>query len=833
MHIFFIIASFLFSFDANPDPWNGYSVSNSENLDSFTFNPAGVGINHGLETGYYFAPDENGQISENSTFYYATKSNGFGYSLKYNHGDKLFNATDVNISFGSHINRTMIFGSNWSKENKSISTGLLYRPTNFLSFGLVASFDQKLEDLKSGRLGFAIRPFSTNMLTLGSDILYANGEELTSYAPFFEISIGNGISVRSQFYTDTFEDFKFEDIELISSINLDFGKSGFYINKLKPTVPDYGVGVGYYERTHKKSNIFNKSKKNEKKYIRFKLGGLFIEEKPGKNPFSALSLFGSQEKGQQLRRWLNEIEKFKEDDSVAGLIIDLESVRAGFSKKQEMHEALKEFKDAGKEIIVYAQYGISNTDYYLISMADQIYINDLTGIDLRGLSMEVSFYKQFLDTLNIIPEVFRVNIDGDSYKTAGDPFLERTATEQMKENYGKLLEDIYSVFVDGISKGRSWSEEKTKNAINSGPYGITSEIIEQDLITSTMYPDEFENYIKELTTCEKDQECKYTYSVVKWDEIDRSKEYVNDWLPKEKSNIAIIYAVGNIMPGKSQKGPSGSTIMGDETIKKAIKSARENENIDAIVLRIDSGGGSAFASDQMWREIELTTNNSDSSKNKPFIASMSDIAASGGYYIACQADKIIANESTITGSIGVIGLNLNMSKFWSQYGINKEVVAQEGEHADFYTTSRLRNEYEWDKMEKSIEDIYNIFKTRVINGRDELNDINELDDIAMGRIWTGNDAKKYLLVDEIGGINDAILLAAKEAGISDTDNINIVEYPKKEIPENIKKEFLTSTNLLLNTLPSEVRKEYQNILDINKMSQSGAITILPYSIEIK
>ena len=140
--------------------------------------------------------------------------------------------------------------------------------------------------------------------------------------------------------------------------------------------------------------------------------------------------------------------------------------------------------------------------------------------------------------------------------------------EQMKENYGKLLEDIYSVFVDGISKGRSWSEEKTKNAINSGPYGITSEIIEQDLITSTMYPDEFENYIKELTTCEKDHECEYTYSVVKWDEIDRSKEYVNDWLPKEKSNIAIIYAVGNIMPGKSQKGPSGSTIMGDETIKK-------------------------------------------------------------------------------------------------------------------------------------------------------------------------------------------------------------------------------------------------------------------------
>ena len=145
-------------------------------------------------------------------------------------------------------------------------------------------------------------------------------------------------------------------------------------------------------------------RRNEKKYIRFKLDGLFNEEKPGKNPFTLgpASLFGSEEKGKQLRRWLNEIEKFTKDESVAGMIIDLGAVRAGFSKKQEMHKALKGFKDSGKEIIVYAEHGISNTDYYLISMADEIYINDLSGIDLRGLSMEVTFYRQLLDTLNII-----------------------------------------------------------------------------------------------------------------------------------------------------------------------------------------------------------------------------------------------------------------------------------------------------------------------------------------------------------------------------------------------------------------------------------------------
>ena len=834
MYIFFLLTSLLFSTTISPDPWNGYSVSNSENLDSFTHNPAGIGINHGIETGYYIAPDVNGDITNNSTFYYATKSNGFGYSLKYNKGDKLFNATDVNISFAGQFNRNLTFGSNWSKENKSLSTGLLFRPANFISLGLVTTFNEDLEEFQTSRLGLAIRPLSNNLFTIGSDLLYTGMgiNKIAHYAPFFDLTLCNGISFRSQFYTENFDNFSFDDIDLIASINIDFGKQGLYINKLKPTVNDNRYGFGYYTRTHKKTTLFNKKKKKDLRYIRLDLKGLFIEEKPGKNPFSAFS-FSNQEKGKQLRTWLKEIEKFKNDESIAGLIIDLGAVRSGFSKKQEMHEALMSFKESGKKIIVYSKYGITNTDYYLVSMADEIYINHLTGIDLRGLSLEVTFYKELLDTLNIVPEVFRVNIDGDSYKTAGDPFLKETATEEMKENYGQLLKNVYSVFVSGISNGRSWSKEKTLKTIDDGPYHIPSEIINNELITDTMYPDEFEDYIEDITTCEKDQKCEFNYSVVKWEDIDRSKEYVHDWLPIKKNNIALIYAVGNIMPGDSQKGPSGSTVMGDETIKKAIKSAREDDDIDAIVLRIDSGGGSAFASDQMWREIDLTTNNPDEEKNKPFIASMSDVAASGGYYIACQADKIIANESTITGSIGVIGLSFNTSALFNKYGINKEVVVKEGAHADFYTTSRLRNEYETDKREASINDIYNIFKSRVTTGRDSLNDMDDLDNIAMGRVWTGKDAKDNYLIDEIGGIEDAIALAAKEAGISDIENIKIIEYPKKELKENLKNEFLGNSNILSKMISSDIPQEYQYLMDINKMSQSGAITILPYTIEIK
>ena len=829
----FIIISLSFSFDVDSqvfDRWGGYSVSSSDNMDAFTYNPAGFGIDHGRQTGWYMSPD--------SSFVYGVKMYGLGYSLHYHEGDELLNASDVNIAFASKVNSTTSFGAKWSKLSKEISIGLLVRPLNFLSFGYTANFDENLGENLSYRVGVGMRPFNNDRLTMGVDLIHDN--QSNAYAPFIDLSIFSGLSIRNQIYINDFEDINSNsNINILTSLNLNFGKSVAYISESSKAVNN-GYGFGFIETAHRKTTIFNRSSKDKQKFIRFKLDGLYIEEKSEKIPFGfdPTSLFSNQEKGKQLRKWINEIDKFTKDESVAGFIIDMGLIRAGFAKKQEIHNALQRFKDSGKKIIVYAEYGIENTDYYLISMADEIYINDMTGINLRGLAMEVTFYRQLFDTLNIVPEVFRVNIDGDSYKTAGDPFLERTATKEMKENYGELLEDLYSIFVKGISKGRSWSETRTKDIINNGPY-FTSGLKENGLITKKMYPDEFETYISTFTKQDKknnDKKSKKTeeptYELVKWGDIDRSKEYVSDWKRKEKNNIALIYAVGGIMPGESKKGPSGSTVMGDKTINKAIKSARENKTIDAIVLRIDSGGGSALASDQMWREIELTTNNPDTSMNKPFIASMSDVAASGGYYIACNADKIIADESTITGSIGVIGLSLNTSKFWRQFGINKEMVVKEGEHADFYTTSRLRTSYETNKIEEEIKDIYNTFKKRVVDGRDGLNDINKLDDIAMGRVWTGNKAKKYNLIDEVGGLNDAIILAAKEAKIEDINNINIIEYPKKDIASKIKSISKKENNLLLNTIPSDILDEYIEITNLIGMSKTGPIMIMPVKIEI-
>jgi protease-4 len=343
-----------------------------------------------------------------------------------------------------------------------------------------------------------------------------------------------------------------------------------------------------------------------------------------------------------------------------------------------------------------------------------------------------------------------------------------------------------------------------------------------------MYPDEFDKYINNLN--------QNKTNITKWEEYINYENYSYDWKKDHKPTIAIIYAVGGIISGESNPGPIGSTLMGDITIKKAIKEARENDDIDAIVLRIDSGGGSALASDMIWREIYKTTTE-DKKNKKPFIVSMSDVAASGGYYIACEADKIVANETSVTGSIGVVYLRINFSQLLNRIGINTESIKR-GENADFATNSRLFSDKEEDIVIESILDIYNTFKQKVIDGRANLNDINELDEIALGRVWSGKEAKENGLIDEIGGLHDAINITKESIGITSDSEVEIIEYPKvKEfnlfdffISEDEKSE-ITEINLD-NLFPEEISNKLK-ALDIVPIIMNDEIQLLvPYNIQI-
>jgi len=374
--------------------------------------------------------------------------------------------------------------------------------------------------------------------------------------------------------------------------------------------------------------------------------------------------------------------------------------------------------------------------------------------------------------------------------------------------------------VKDISNGKNWSIDETKSKINNGPYYLNSKAIESDIINGTMYADEFDTYLNNKKI-----------NIIKWNDIIKKENYENDWVTDNLPKIAVIYAVGGIMSGESKPSSKGSKIMGDETITKAIIKAREDKSIKSIVLRIDSGGGSVLASDKIWREIHRTTD-SKSENRKPVIVSMSDVAASGGYYIACNADTIMANSTTITGSIGVIWGRLNFTKLLNKIGINIEGI-QQGKNANFASSSHLLTDKEKETIFNIINSEYNNFKSKVVSGRDKINDIEEMDKIANGRVWTGKDAKEKELVDLEGGILDAINIAKSASGLHENGNIRIVEYPKYKsfsFLNLFKKKNKFATIELDDILPEDLSNKLE-ILDLVPVIMDNEIQLLmPYQI---
>ena len=827
------------------NPWGGISVSTADNLDALTLNPAGLAIERGEQSGFYIPLDKDKPFS---SAFSAGRSDGFGYSLNYIDGNSIFNPNSGTIGFAGKILKNFYMGASWNKYTKwdldeiegeklsktwienTIQIGSIYRPFNFLSFGINLTMPENLVNIQTHRIGLSIRPFLKHHLTIGSDISFNRKEHKDGVGddgdtegvavyhtrkimPFISIQPLNGIQLSASTYLD--DDNSFSDVSV--NIGFNFGHGGIFTTS---TVDQIGIGFTTYAQQNK--TILKIEKKDNENYVRMNLKGKFIEEKP--KDMGIFSFFGD-DPGIQLRNWIDQVNELADDDNLDGLIIDLGSVNAGFSKRNAIRRTLQAFKNTGKKIIVFSEYGISNGAYFLISMADEIYIPEMTDVGLIGMSVNISFYRGLLDSLSIVPEVFRVHYDGKSYKTAGDSFLNHEMSDEMRENYSELFEDLYTVFVNGISEGRGWDKDKTMDIINNGPYMITQNAIDADLVTGTMYPDEFENYIKKLND-EK-------ITITKWENIDRSDNYVHEWAPKQKDKIAVIYAVGGIQSGKSNPGPTGSTIMGDKTIMKAIKTAREDENIKAIVLRIDSGGGSAVASDHMWSEVIKTTK-TDTANVKPFIASMSDVAASGGYYIACEADSILADEATITGSIGVIGLRFNFSQLKKRIGINQESLMF-GENSDFMSSARLINDDEYKRLQASIDDVYTRFKTRVIEGRHNLTDEDDLDDVALGRVFTGKRASELdlTLVDKLGGLHEAIEVAKNSAGIE--GDVDIIEFPREM---KYKKEFslMVGANIekqIGELLPEEIRSDWEYLRSIEGLMDENTLMIFPYKIDIE
>jgi protease-4 len=505
---------------------------------------------------------------------------------------------------------------------------------------------------------------------------------------------------------------------------------------------------------------------------------------------------------------INAIEEAKTDDAIKGISILNNESELGMAQSKEIRDALENFKKTGKFVMAYANT-YSQKEYYLNSVANTVYLNPVGDLDFKGLSSEIMFFKDFQDKSGLKMEVIRHG----KYKSAVEPFLENKMSDANRQQTTTLLNSVWSSVITDISKSRSIPVSRL-NEIANGLLARTPEMArEQKLIDIVAYEDVYHDAIRKALKVKKDE--KYNkISIADYTQKVTTTSKNND----ATDEIAIIYAQGEIRGGEGDVNQ-----IGEGSMRRSLQEARKNKDVKAIVLRIDSPGGSALTSDLIWREIELTK------KVKPIVVSMGNYAASGGYYIACNANTIFAENNTITGSIGVFGVLPNFSTAAEKLGLHTEQVKTHVNAAKYSPFVPIDENFKSVTLE-GVEFIYNTFVTHVAEGRKMT--FAQVDAIAQGRVWAGSDAIKIGLVDKIGGLNEAIKEAAV---IAKTKKYRTKNYPEYE--KNIN-DFLSSlpfSKTKTAFIKEEIGEENYRIMQQIKrfQSQKGVQALMPFEINIR
>ncbi len=469
------------------------------------------------------------------------------------------------------------------------------------------------------------------------------------------------------------------------------------------------------------------------------------------------------------------------NDKIKAILLDIKGGSPGFAKVQELRDTLVKFKESGKSVYAFFEY-CGNGGYYLSTVADEVYMIPVGEIYLVGISMEATFLRGFFDKIGVEPNMMHHG----KYKSYSDMFTQTDMPEAMRESYSAILDSIYSQMVKGIATTRNLPEKKVKSIIDNGPFSA-EEAVSSKLVDKAMYWDELKDYLmkkynqKEFTTIS-------LTSYVKSKKLFRGSG----------DKIAVVIATGGVVSGKGSESPfGGKPSIASETYSEIFRKIREDDSIKGILFRVDSPGGSAIASDVIWREQFLTKN------TKPMVVSMGNVAASGGYYISATGDAIVAEPGTITGSIGVVTGKFNMKGLYDWLGINK-VILKRGRNADIMSDYQGWIENQEEKMNQSMMSIYWAFVDKVAEGRGMSREA--VDAIAQGRIWTGEQALDNGLVDKLGGYEDAMELLKKKAGISDNSSIKIVNYPKSKTFFEIISEMYAPQKLTLKEVLTDPEK---------------------------
>jgi len=529
------------------------------------------------------------------------------------------------------------------------------------------------------------------------------------------------------------------------------------------------------------------------------------------NTMGALNNISNPNNNENLNLYavLSAIELASKNKNISGILLELDEFEGpgGWASLKEIRDALIDFKNSEKFIWSYSKY-LSQSAYYLASTSDSILIYPKTGVDFRGLSMNSVFLTESLNEIGIKPEIIR----SGKYKSAIETFMLKKMSPENQEQSQLLLNNLWEQTLNDISKSRNITK-KTLNISANNVLENWSVNKESILIDGQRYPQEFSNSLKEKINIGKVQNTFGLYdekiSFVSLSDVLNANEK-NDL----KNKIAIIYAEGEISDGDNDQ-------ISPQSHSKLIRELKEDDNIKAVVLRVNSPGGSALASDMIWHELEQLK------KVKPLIVSMGDVAASGGYYISCNADKIFASNNTITGSIGVFGLFFKMEDlFKNKLKLHFDEI-NTNNFSNFGNLNRLFNNEEKEILGRLIDATYNTFLERVSDGRKKKK--QDIHEIAQGRIWSGKEAKKGGLVDEIGNLNDAIKYAAKVVKL---ESYQVIEYPKKkDLFQILIEEFQTNYKTYDNIHSFVKTLEAEKIERLIK-NQQGIQTKLPIHINI-
>ena len=717
------------------------SVATVDRCLSGLVNPAGLGQWSSMGLLYYHDFTDSSYKGDDAAMI-SSKGSFFGIEWL-NHTSGLFRRK-YTLAMGDQVIPNLYIGLSysWFSSGSSIyhrakdwKFGVMYRPRPVASMGLV--FDRinepKFNGLKQKRLytpGLALRPFG-DKFTISSDARWLEGDDLKQIRGVVRLAAGSfhGVSFAGEYRAEG---------EWRFGMTFDFqttriGSQGRLRNEKDWAGGTYSMEVGMVR--------FGETVPQSRRGM-LTLDGKITEE-PRKN-----SLFGERQRS--FFSVIDALHKGADDPRINELLIKFDDIHLDFASAQELRNAIEAFRANNKKVIVFMGEA-GNLDYYVASSADEIYMDPTGLLELKGLAINARFYKGMMDKIGVRAQFVHTG----PHKTFGDAYSETTLTAAAREQIDWLLDDLYNQFVDGISKGRRILPEKVKSLIDEGPY-TSQRAFKAGLIDGLKHYDELV----------EDNPAKAMINQVDIVSFYSVKDYNPHW--SETKKIAIVYANGSIVQGQNGSSLLEGKTVGDKTLARTLKQLRYDNSVKAIVLRVNSPGGDVFASETIYRQLELLKG------KKPLVVSMGGVAASGGYYISCPGDEILASPGTITGSIGVVMGKVDLSELYSKAGIKNEIIKR-GQRADIRSTNRPATDDEMALIDTMLWEFYDDFLNKVSTWRKL--DVDSIDAIGQGRVWTGQQALQRGLVDTYGGLWEAIDQARQKAKIDPADKLEIESYP--------------------------------------------------------